>query len=283
MRQHAIPQNVLDVEFKLFTKFTLKEFAYLSIGVGFGGLMIYLTVSQIIPGILGVPVALISSGIGIIMGLVPINDQDADKFIQSYISAINNPTQRTWLNKQMKEERAKPMLKPGEDGKLVHKDDKAKRKKIIGGVGSDTISGEQQEQIPEEEQKNEPKDMFEEAIDAISTTKPLNPEEIIITDENITQYQFSVKGLENLPGNINVWLCTKDYLPIPNVISYLRNQDMKVVYANKTGPNGYFLTNKVWEPGRYIIDFQHPQYKFPKVEIIINNVNNRLPIKINAI
>ena len=58
---------------------------------------------------------------------------------------------------------------------------------------------------------------------------------------------------------------------------------MKIVYANKTGPNEYFLTNKVWESGNYTIDFQHPQYKFPKIEIIINNVNNRLPIKINAI
>lgn len=277
MRQHAIPQNVLDVEFKLFTRFTLKEFAYLSIGVGFGGLMIYLVVSQIIPAILGVPVALVSSGIGIIMGLVPINEQDADKFIQSYISAINTPTQRTWLNKQMKEERAKPMLKPTEDGTLVHKDDKAKKKKIIGGTGSDTITTESQEQT----ETNEPKDMFEEAINV--NTPTLKPEEITITDDNISKYQFSVKGLENLPGNINIWLCTKDYLPIPNVISYLRNSDMKIVYANKTGPNGYFLTNKVWEPGNYTIDFQHPQYKFPKVEIIINNVNNRLPIKINAI
>ena len=40
MRQHAIPQNILDVEFKIFTKFTLKEFAYLGIGVGIGGVFL---------------------------------------------------------------------------------------------------------------------------------------------------------------------------------------------------------------------------------------------------
>jgi hypothetical protein len=56
MRQHAIPQNILDVEFKLFTKFTLKEFAYLAIGLGIGGIMIYLVVSGIIPPILGIPI-----------------------------------------------------------------------------------------------------------------------------------------------------------------------------------------------------------------------------------
>ncbi len=43
MRQHAIPQNILDVEFKIFTKFTLKEFAYLGIGVGIGGVFLYFT------------------------------------------------------------------------------------------------------------------------------------------------------------------------------------------------------------------------------------------------
>ena len=40
MKQHPIPQNVLDVEFKLFTKFTVREFAYIAIGFGFGGIFI---------------------------------------------------------------------------------------------------------------------------------------------------------------------------------------------------------------------------------------------------
>ena len=64
MKQHAIPQNVLDVEFKLFTKFTLKEFAYLAIGVGIGGLFLYLTVGKQMPAIIGIPAFLIFSAIG---------------------------------------------------------------------------------------------------------------------------------------------------------------------------------------------------------------------------
>ena len=107
MRQHPIPQNILDVEFKLFTKFTLKEFAYLAIGLGFGGLMIYLTVKEIIPGILGIPVFIFSSVAGIFLALVPINDQDADTFIKNYLTAITSPTQRVWMNKKIRDERAK--------------------------------------------------------------------------------------------------------------------------------------------------------------------------------
>lgn len=274
MRQHAIPQNVLDVEFKLFTKFTLKEFTYLAIGVGFGGLMVYLVVSDIMPAILGIPICIVSSIIGIVLGLVPINGQDADKFIQSYITAINNPTQRTWLNKQMKEARTKPLLKPTKDGQLINKDQKENTKKIIGG-GLDTVTTEKADEKTEDN------------LDILQTapqqTTQIDPTKLIITDENIANYQFSTKGLENLPGNINCWLCTKDFKPIPNVVAYLRDSNGKILYASKTGPNGYFLTNKEWEPGTYTIDFQHPQYEFPSVEIIMNKINNRLPIKINAL
>jgi hypothetical protein len=269
MRQHAIPQNVLDVEFKLFTKFTLKEFAYLALGIGFGGLMIYLTVDKVIPAVLGIPVFFLSSVSGIFLGLVPINDQDADKFIQSYISAINNPTQRAWLNKKMKAERIKPAMKPNEEGKLVAKEDKNDKPKIIGATFVNTVKGEEIEETKDVE---------------VNTAKPaIDQNNIIITEDNIDKFQFNISSADNLPGNINVWLSTKDLKPIPNIIVYLKTKDDKMLYANKTGPNGYFLTNKIWDPGIYVLYFEHPQYKFPRVEIHLAKKENKLPIKINAI
>jgi hypothetical protein len=275
MRQHAIPQNILDVEFKLFTKFTLKEFAYLAIGLGFGGLMIYLTVSQVIPGVLGIPVFILSSGIGIFLGLVPINDQDADVFIKNYINAINNPTQRVWLNKDMRAERVKPELKPTEDGQLVHKDIKDEKKKIIGA--NLLAQGETVEEV---------EDILDEELnidDELMATPPLDPNSLLITDQNIQNYQFTIQSLDKLPGNINVWLCTKDFKPIPNVVVYLKDEQGKVLYANRTGPNGYFLTNKMWGAGTYVLEFQHPVYKFPKVQWEMSGKGSKLPIKINNI
>lgn len=274
MRQHAIPQNVLDVEFKLFTKFTLKEFAYLALGIGFGGLMIYLTVEKVIPGILGIPVFLLSSGAGIFLGLVPINDQDADKFIQSYISAINNPTQRAWMNRKMKDERMKPAIKPAEDGNLVAKDSIEKKPRIIGGSMVTPLSETEETPTKEAETPTE---------QIVPVVRTIDPEHLILTDENIGSYQINIKSVDNLPGNINAWLSTKDLKPIPNTIVYLRSKEGKMLYANKTGPNGYFLTNKVWDPGIYVLNFQHPQYKFPVVEIVLTNKENKLPIKLTAI
>jgi hypothetical protein len=288
MRQHSIPQNILDVEFKPFTKFTLKEFAYLAIGIGFGGVFLYLFASNKLPGIIGVPLFVVCSLAGIILGLVPINDQDADVFVKNYINAITNPTQRVWLNKEMKKDRIKPDVKPTQDGKLVQKDSKSTKKKIIGG----NILGE--ENIQENSFKQEPTSNKEvdssvinmentEPTEEIVSTKPIDPNLIQINDDNIKNYQVNIKTLDKLPGNINIWLSTKDTKAIPNVISYMRDNTGKILYANKTGPNGYFLTNKLWEPGLYTIEFQHPQFKFPKVEISVSDNFEKKPIKITAI
>jgi hypothetical protein len=277
MRQHAIPQNILDIEFKLFTKFTLKEFAYLAIGFGIGGIMIYLTVSNILPGALGIPVCILSCGTGIFLGLVPINDQDADVFIKNYITAITSPTQRVWLTKDMKEERRKPDIKPDEEGKLVPKEMKGKKKKIIGEgllVKKQIIDENKVEDIFEKDLEGEP---------ARSSTSSSSPNLLIINNQNISKYQFEIKSLDKLPGNINVWLSTQDMKPIPNVIVYLKSSQGKILYANKTGDSGYFLTNKLWEPSTYMLEFQHPTYNFPKVQLEVEDKENNLPIKINNI
>lgn len=273
MRQHAIPQNILDVEFKLFTKFTLKEFAYLAIGIGFGGVAIYMVVSNIIPGILGIPIFILSSGAGIFLGLVPINDQDADVFVKNYITAITTPTQRVWLSKDMKTQRQKPLVKPDEEGRLVHKDTKIKKKKIIG-ENIQTTENTQSQTIEEEKPDVFEKGEGREKID-------VDPENIYINPENISSFQLNIGDTNSLPGNINVWLSTKGFQPIPNVIGYLKTDTDKVLYANKTGPNGYFLTNKAWDPGKYILEFEHPEYKFPKVVLELEKSNNKSPIKIS--
>ena len=140
------------------------------------------------------------------------------------------------------------------------------------------------ERNPEENKETEemkttqtPKENPKEEIIKEQTTAPIDPNKIVITEANVEQYQIEIQSLEKLPGSINLWLTTKDLKQIPNVISYLRDQNGKIVYANKTGPNGYFLTNKQWEEGVYTGEFQHPQYKFPKVEIVLTKNFTKKP------
>ncbi len=103
MKAHPIPQNILDIEFKLFTKFTVREFVYMAVGLGFGGIFLLLYSNGTIPALIAIPIFLFSTGCGLFLGLVPINDQNADIFLGNYFKAITRPTQRVWRNEQFDE------------------------------------------------------------------------------------------------------------------------------------------------------------------------------------
>lgn len=282
MRQHPIPQNVLDIEFKLFTKFTLKEFAYLAIGVSIGGIFLYMSIRGDMPGIIGIPAFILFGGAGAFLALVPINDQNADAFIVNYFSAINKPTQRVWLNKTMKEERIKPQLQStqvtGEKGKTG-------KGRVIGGS-----------KIPEAQnipvfvenpgddilQENTVSESKQEIVEKVEKQIPSAIEENILTisEENVSRYQFNIKSIDKLPGNINLWLCTKENQPIPNVTTYLKNTEGKILYANKTGPNGYFLTNKQFPSGVYMIEFENIPSGKLRLKLVLTENISKLPLKI---
>jgi len=266
MRQHAIPQNILDVEFKIFTKFTLKEFAYLGIGVGIGGVFLYFTTRGEFPGIVGIPLFILFSSIGVFLALVPINDQPADKFISNFFYAVNRPTQRVWLNKELKDERTKPAIQP-----------EKKKQKIFGGSKIDQTG---QEVYTESSKKKQPVQQTVEQV--IPSAQVSTNEKIIINEENISKYQFKIQSVDKLPGNINLWLCTKDNQPIPNVQTYLKDKDGKLLYANKTGKNGYFLTNKEYPEGIYNIEFEGAPFTIPPISIVLTKNMGKLPYRIEV-
>jgi hypothetical protein len=114
MRQHAIPQNILDIEFKLFSKFTIREFVYIAVGVGLGSIFLFLFSAGRMPGILAVPIFAVFTAIGLFFGLVNINDQKADVYVKNFFVAITSPTQRVWKNKNFDEkfEELKPVPGP---------------------------------------------------------------------------------------------------------------------------------------------------------------------------
>ena len=280
MRQHAIPQNVLDVEFKLFTKFTLREFTYLAIGISTGGIFLFYTTRGEIPGIIGVPIFVIFSALGAFFALIPINDQPADKFIINYFTAINKPTQRVWLNNALKNQRTKPTL-PQASGSET---------KVIGGSkvpvkkveifqetpGDDILDEDNAKALLKENEKEE----------KVTTNQPRlldNTDNFVtITDDNIGRYQFPIKSIDKLPGNINIWLCTKENQPLPGINTYLKDINGKILYGNKTGPNGYFLTNKEYPEGVYNIEFEGLSSKMPNIRFVRTKDTSKLPLRITS-
>ena len=269
MRQHPIPQNVLDVEFKLFTKFTLKEFAYLAAGVGCGSIFLVLNRQVGLPGIIAWPAFLILSSVGAFFALVPINDQGADEFIKNYFTAINKPTQRVWLNKQMQGQRIKPIVKPNDDkkGKIIGGKLKTDTKLFTEKPGDDIL-----ETKPPKQNKPEP----------ITQQTETLPKTITIGPQNISQYQFNIQSVNRLPGNINIWLADINNRGLSNIPIYLKDQSEKVIFANRTGPNGYFLVNQILPQGVYYIQFDQSTYKIPNIQWVLDNKQSKNPIKITA-
>ena len=275
MRQHPIPQNILDVEFKLFSKFTLKEFAYLAIGVSIGGVFLYFTTKGQFPGIVGVPLFVFFSGLGLFFALVPINDQPADKFIANYFAAINRPTQRVWLNSTLKDQRSKPLIQPDK-----------KKLKVYGGSkiedeGKDVYDEEKGDNLFNGDKEKSVKEDTLEREGNLQTTDIHEP--IVISEETVSRYQFPIKSVDKLPGNINIWLSTKDNQPVPDIKTYLKDSNDKILYANRTGKNGYFLTNKEYPEGVYNIQFEGVSLSIPPVRIVLTKNMGKLPYKITII
>ncbi|PIR43497.1 hypothetical protein COV24_02520 [candidate division WWE3 bacterium CG10_big_fil_rev_8_21_14_0_10_32_10] len=92
-KQHPVPQNVMDVEFKLIGELTVRQFTYL---VAFG-LMAFATYKlSLLPPIFRYPLILIQVLIGTGFAFFPLNDITLDKWLVNYIKAIKNPRIRTW-------------------------------------------------------------------------------------------------------------------------------------------------------------------------------------------
>jgi hypothetical protein len=275
MQQHPIPQNVLDVEFKLFTKFSLKEFAYLVAGLLSGSIFLFLNRQIGFPGIIAWPLFLFLSGVGLFLALVPINGQGADEFIKNYFIAINKPTQRVWLNKRMQQERVKPIIEA----------DLKKKKKIVGGELDETkkdFDEKPGDDIFDEVDGDETNQVNDSNLVEVSNSGASKQQTVTIGGQNITQYQIQIQSADRLPGNINVWLSDVNNRPIQNIPVYLKDNKENVLFANRTGPNGYFLTNKEFPNGIYYIEFDQHSYKIPRVQLVLDSNIGRNPIKITG-
>ncbi|RJR26946.1 hypothetical protein C4561_04175 [candidate division WWE3 bacterium] len=90
-KQHAVPQNIMDVEFKLIGDLTMRQFAYLMIC---GGISYLAAVSVI--GLFKWPIVVFFTLLGLGLAFVPIQERGLDEWIVNFFKAIYSPTQRIW-------------------------------------------------------------------------------------------------------------------------------------------------------------------------------------------
>jgi hypothetical protein len=90
--QHAVPQNIMDVEFKLIGDLTMRQFFYLMIFVGIA----YAAWSFNIPSVLKWPTVIISVLLGLGFAFIPVEDRGLDEWVVNFLVSIYGENQRIW-------------------------------------------------------------------------------------------------------------------------------------------------------------------------------------------
>lgn len=97
MQNHAVPHEIMSVEFKLFGNFmTLREFIFIAASVVVAWFLYFLQSNGVLPKLLAYPMILVFGVGGLVSGLVPYQDRPLYKWIMNYFAAIRKPTQRVW-------------------------------------------------------------------------------------------------------------------------------------------------------------------------------------------
>lgn len=94
MKTHPVPQNILDVEFKLFGSFTLKQFGKIVVGCMFGVLFFLLPVNVIIK----FPLIGVSVAIGVLSAIIPT----FQIWIVGFVKALFISPRYVWIKDEVK-------------------------------------------------------------------------------------------------------------------------------------------------------------------------------------
>ncbi|MBN2016167.1 PrgI family protein [Candidatus Dojkabacteria bacterium] len=95
MKQHAVPENIMDVEFKLFGSLTAKQFGYI-IGGGCIALLMYYTFKTLNSTLLGWIFAFLCVILGLSLALIRVNDQPFEVWLGNFLSAMFSSQKRVW-------------------------------------------------------------------------------------------------------------------------------------------------------------------------------------------
>src|SRR3972149_9235387 len=91
-KQHAVPQNIMDVEFKLIGELTMRQFFYVLIFFGMAYGVFNLGILEIFKWLL--IIILVMLGLG--FAFIPVEDRGLDEWLVNFFKAIFDDSQRIW-------------------------------------------------------------------------------------------------------------------------------------------------------------------------------------------
>lgn len=103
MKQHSVPENIMDVEFKLFGSLTAKQFGYI-LGGGVLALVLFFVFKEMGSMLLAWIFAGLSVILGLSLALIRINDQPFEIWLGNFLAAMFTSQKRIWKKEKKKPE-----------------------------------------------------------------------------------------------------------------------------------------------------------------------------------
>lgn len=263
MDNHPIPQDVTGFQFKLIGNMTVKQFAYLAVGVILAFVFLQLPISIFIK----FPLSLFFAILGIGLAFFPISGRPMDVMIGNFIKALFKPTQFIY------EKTGGQIYFPDTKGEILPFQQKDKLKAYLAS------------QVTEKNKIDEKENNFLMSVSSLMTHPsftPINNLNIPKPTPQITAEPLAQKPITPLPKSFNrntglpsapdspnlITGIVKDPRgnPLPNILIEVKDKEGNPVRAFKTNEVGRFASATPLINGNYTIELEDPkaQNRFEK-------------------
>lgn len=253
MYEHAIPQNIMEYEFKLFAGLTLKQFIYVAM-TGLAAFALYeLTIKGLFPAFfawLTIPTVLV---IGITMGVGSLQKRTMEDWFTAFLRANNMALRRVW--------------KKDKQAITLENFFNTKPESMPAYLAVYFMNHDEYNQLMASTFGQESSNQHQPQAVATMPSVPTVSETLEITAENVLDYAEPGVTLPAIPNTVAFKL-QEDGLAIEGVVAYVKDPNMSVVSALRSNKDGIIYFNQGFGNGQYEIEFQSPDAaSFPKVKM----------------
>jgi len=241
MYEHAIPQNIMDYEFKLFAGLSLKQFIYVAVAGGFAFGLFMMNRNGMLPSFFAWIVIPITIIVGGALGVGKFNGRTTEDWMTSYKRATQIPLRRVW-KKDKKAVTSKNFFS-------------TKPKKLPTYLAAYFYSQDEFRKIIQNGlmQTKNPEIKAEEIINS-SPVVAIAPT-MFITSQNSHEYAEPSVVLPSIPNTIALKI-SDDNIPLEGVVAYMKDEQSKVVTALRSNNEGIIYFNQSVSDGEYEIELQ---------------------------
>lgn len=246
MERHAVPQNIMEVEFKLFGALSVRQFAYLAGGV-LAALAIYFTP---LPGALRFVLIIISVLLGLFLSLIKINGQYSSVWLSNFIVAMFTSQERVWkktgyvpdvFHEEVKKSKEETLLEVKKEGRI--KASVAPLTKFE--VNQEPTAADREEELRLKQIEAE---LFSDGSvsQPVNTTLPDLPVNNVSTIQNSTTTQEAAQQ----PTTIKGYVVNKSSKPVPSALVSVNTEGGEFIKEVMTDERGFFDLGVGLETGK---------------------------------